>query len=221
LLAIGLVIALILPARRVAREPARKAQCVNNLKQIALALLNYRDTFHTFPPAYTQDADGKRLHSWRTMILPYMEQASVHRRVKWGKPWDDAANQAVREMPMNPWVCPSLANVAHSGTTYLAVLAPDGVFSGTEGRLKGEVNDESPVCMMVVEVSEDRAVNWMSPHDISEAEFLEMLHSDETFAHDGGVNVVYSDGSAGFLKVDTTAEELRELISINNKKGKR
>ena len=49
---------LFLPASRGAREPARRSQCKNNLKQIALALFNYHDQYNALPPAYTVDADG-------------------------------------------------------------------------------------------------------------------------------------------------------------------
>ena len=45
--------------------------CVNNLKQIALALHNYEEVYKVLPPAYTVDAQGRPLHSWRTLILPY------------------------------------------------------------------------------------------------------------------------------------------------------
>ena len=76
-----LVIALMLPAQRRAREPARRSQCKNNLKQIGLALHNYHETYGAFPPAYTVDADGKRLHSWRTLILPYLDQAPLYDKI--------------------------------------------------------------------------------------------------------------------------------------------
>ncbi|MEZ6144785.1 MAG: DUF1559 domain-containing protein [Planctomycetaceae bacterium] len=51
---------------------SRHLQCKNNLKQIMLALHNYHDDFGTFPPAYTVDENGKRMHSWRTLIWPYL-----------------------------------------------------------------------------------------------------------------------------------------------------
>src|SRR5258708_3361414 len=69
---IGLLIGLLLPAPRSARPAARRAQCNNNLKQIALALQNYEQAHKALPPAYTVDAEGRPLHSWRTLILPYL-----------------------------------------------------------------------------------------------------------------------------------------------------
>src|SRR5262245_46299640 len=71
---IGILIALLLPATRSARPAARRAQCTNNLKQIALALRSYEQDHKALPPAYTVDESGRPLHSWRTLILPHLEQ---------------------------------------------------------------------------------------------------------------------------------------------------
>ncbi len=79
---IALLIALILPAVQQARESARRSQCLNNLKQIGLALHNYESAFSSFPAGtrgglfWTQTGvkDGT---NWRTSILPYLDQAPV------------------------------------------------------------------------------------------------------------------------------------------------
>ncbi|HSG73025.1 MAG TPA: DUF1559 domain-containing protein, partial [Planctomycetaceae bacterium] len=91
-LVIVVLIALLMPVTRNAGPAARRWACKNNLKQIGLALHNYHDSFGTFPPAYTVDADGKPLHSWRTLILPFVEQQSLYDSIDLTKPWDDPAN---------------------------------------------------------------------------------------------------------------------------------
>src|SRR4051812_10772656 len=90
---IGVLIALLLPAVQAAREAARRASCINNLKQMGLALQNYHDTVGTFPMSYaarskftdgaTDTASG---WGWAAMILPQMEQSSVFNAVNFGLP---------------------------------------------------------------------------------------------------------------------------------------
>lgn len=83
---IAILIALLLPAVQQAREAARRTQCRNNLKQIALALHNYESAHRIFPPAYfgsmVQDTEQEQHgHGWGTMLLPFLEQANVYNRV--------------------------------------------------------------------------------------------------------------------------------------------
>ena len=61
---------------------------MNNIRNITLALLNYADTHKAFPPAYTVDANGNRLHSWRTLLLPYLDQQSLYESIDFSKPWN-------------------------------------------------------------------------------------------------------------------------------------
>jgi type II secretory pathway pseudopilin PulG len=77
---IAILVALFLPAIRSAPNAARRSQCNNNLRNIALALQNYAEVYQALPPAYTVDADGRPLHSWRTLILPYIEQKGCTKR---------------------------------------------------------------------------------------------------------------------------------------------
>src|SRR5262249_20258199 len=69
---IAILIFLFLPAVRSSGPAVLRVQCTNNLKQIALALYNYEQEHKALPPAYTVDANGRPLHSWRTLILPYL-----------------------------------------------------------------------------------------------------------------------------------------------------
>jgi len=84
---IGILVALLLPAIQAARESARRTQCVNNLKQIGLALHNYHDSHNRFPPGFArtlgsgnQGTAARRMNgnwAWGAFILPYMELSSL------------------------------------------------------------------------------------------------------------------------------------------------
>ncbi|MCA9206080.1 MAG: DUF1559 domain-containing protein, partial [Planctomycetales bacterium] len=61
-----------------ARRHAIASVSQGPLNQLTLALHNYHDTFGSFPPAYVADAAGRPIHSWRVLILPYIEQRGLY-----------------------------------------------------------------------------------------------------------------------------------------------
>ncbi|MEM4188369.1 MAG: DUF1559 domain-containing protein [Candidatus Hadarchaeum sp.] len=82
---IGILIALLLPAVQSAREAARRTQCTNNLKQLALALHTYHDSFQRFPALGVRmiNVSGREWHfySWAMMVLPFVEQRNLYEDV--------------------------------------------------------------------------------------------------------------------------------------------
>ena len=162
-------ILMLLPAKRSAREAARRNSCMNNLKQISLALINYESANGAYPPAYTVDADGRPLHSWRTLILPYMEQLPLYQSIDLTKPWDDPANEhAYNSMP-EVYGCPSdpTANANKHFTTYLAVVTPDSAIRTADSLSFNEISAPSET-LLVIDAAPSQATHWMSPVDADE-----------------------------------------------------
>jgi len=91
-LCLACIIGGLLPAFYTAREAARRMTCSSMLKQITLAFHNYHDAHHSFPPAYTVDANCKPLHSWRVLILPYLEKNDLYSKIRLYEPWDSEYN---------------------------------------------------------------------------------------------------------------------------------
>ncbi len=82
---IGILVALLLPAVQSAREAARRVACANNLKQLALGLLNFHDTQKQFPRGVYSDLSGRYDQDglgWGTKILPYIEQQNVYNQLQ-------------------------------------------------------------------------------------------------------------------------------------------
>src|SRR5687767_1534855 len=89
---IGVLVALLLPAVQAAREAARRSQCGNQLKQIALGVLNFESAKGHFPAGagYNgREIDSPQLSTWTVDILPYAEQAPLHRL--WDRRYDFAS----------------------------------------------------------------------------------------------------------------------------------
>ena len=121
---IAVLIALLLPAVQAAREAARRAQCVNNLKQIGLAMHNYSTSVGTLPPGKNGDAWG----TWLVAVLPYVEQQAVFNAwnsfgnnsglagyVDWPLRYNGVCNITVTSTRVNAYACPS--DGGNSGVT--------------------------------------------------------------------------------------------------------
>jgi prepilin-type N-terminal cleavage/methylation domain-containing protein/prepilin-type processing-associated H-X9-DG protein len=104
---IGVLIALLLPAVQQAREAARRASCVNNLKQIGLALMNYESTFKVFPPGVIFVTTA----STHTQLLPYMEADAGYVTFNFSNDINrlvqHPSNQTAREQKVAVFNCPS------------------------------------------------------------------------------------------------------------------
>jgi prepilin-type processing-associated H-X9-DG protein len=191
------LIALLLPAVQAAREAARRAQCINNLKQIGLAMFNYESANGCFPPAAIYDADGKPLLSWRVLILPYLGQSTLYSQFHLDEPWDSPNNKPLSDMVMNVYKCPSNPEPG-ALTGYQAIVDPRSMFTGKPaGVTIREITDGTANTLLVVE--SNRAVPWSKPDDLSLASLTDQGQGAGS-KHPGGFNASMADGSVRFIK---------------------
>jgi prepilin-type N-terminal cleavage/methylation domain-containing protein/prepilin-type processing-associated H-X9-DG protein len=120
---IGVLIALLMPAVQAARGAARRAQCVNNLKQMGLALANYESSLQAFPPSFVGDPKAVGLaygvsypdgnmstvpgFAWGTLILPQLEQAPVYASFNTNLPCWAPENGTSAQTKLAVFLCPS------------------------------------------------------------------------------------------------------------------
>ena len=107
---IGILIALLLPAVQAAREAARRAQCLNHLKQLGLAMHNYAASWGCFPPSAivdrTTQSTGNNV-SWgiHGRILPFLEQTALGAQINLNAAWD--SQLVIHQVRIPVFSCPS------------------------------------------------------------------------------------------------------------------
>ena len=109
---IAILIGLLVPAVQKVREAANLTTCTNNLKQIGLAMHNYHGSLGTFPVGYYDPTPWPQLDNgpgwgWGALLLPYLEQDTLYKRINFNLDVGDPANAAVRTVFLKSFACPS------------------------------------------------------------------------------------------------------------------
>lgn len=212
----GIPIALLLPAVQQAREAARRSQCKNNLKQIGLALHNYNDVYGTLPPAFIADENGKPMHSWRVLILPYLDEQPLYSEYNFSEPWDGPNNSRLLSRMPAVYKCPSDPNAAPAfHTAYAAVFGEHCLFRGAEPVAFGSVADGLSNTLMVGEAT-GAGIPWMKPEDV-DIEAHPALGDQQGFSsfHTGGVQFLMGDGSVHYLNDGISQQTLDALYTTD------
>ncbi len=216
-----------------ARESARRAQCSNNMKEIALALQAYHQANGSFPPPYTTDKTGKPMHSWRVLILPYLDMGPLYKTYDFTEPWDGPKNKRLLAKCPRTYLCPSDPPASISvatPTSYLAVVGPKAAWANEKPRRLADVSGETRNTILLVEVANSHVL-WTEPRDLSpdalgvtDAKSSPLVVSsnhgqreDFFFKYDraSGVNVAMVDGSVRYLWLgNRSIDDLRKLLQI-------
>ena len=220
----AVVIALLLPAFQTARINDRRASCGNNLKQIVIALHNYHDVYGTLPPAYIADENGKPTHSWRVLILPFMEHKTLYDEYRFDEPWDGPNNRLLADRIRRVYSCPS----AQAGTrnpvetNYVAIVGPSTPWPEQKVRSFPVFKDGTANVILVVEVVNSQ-IHWMEPRDLHASQMTSTINSDIfphgqgiCSGHKGGAQVGMADGAVKFLPEETPPDVLRRLVNIDD-----
>ena len=162
------------------RESAARRRSINNLKQIGLAMHNFHSVHNQFPPAVIFGPDGKPWHSWRVLILPFIEQAGVYNAYDFGQPWDSPKNKALFDKMPDVYRDPIYGDTNEPYTNYAAFVGPNAIFRpagakqtdledppiGKGGRGLQNITDGSSNTLMVSSIEPARRVLWTKPEDI-------------------------------------------------------
>jgi prepilin-type processing-associated H-X9-DG protein len=223
-LAALLATALLLPMWSRAVSPARRCQCGNNVNRIVRALHNYHDAHGSFPPTYVADENGRPMHSWRVLLLPFLDQQLLYEQYDFDEPWDGPNNSRLAAQTPDPFQCPEEPRRMIPTTSYVAVIGSETMWPGSQPISLNDFTDDPAETLLVVEVA-NSGINWMEPRDLDiSAITLEVnpkngrgissLHPGSRFPREpGGAHVAFADGSVRFLPDTTVPEDLRAMLT--------
>ena len=206
------LIALLLPTVQSAREAARRAQSMNNMKQLGLAFHNYHDTYKKFPGSTNLGPDGKTVHSWRVAVLPFVDQNELYKQYKLDEPWDSEHNkQLVEKMPA-VFRSPSATN-GQNFPSYFGLTGPSaGLGDGNGEKMRNFTDGTSNTILLV---GAERDIPWTKPEDIP----FDPEKDLPKFGghHQGGFLALFADGSVRLIESTIDKDALKALLTRNGR----
>ena len=222
---ISLLLALLWPGIRAAKEAPRRMTCQNHLKQIAIGCHNYHITHGSFPSAYAINEEERPLYSWRVNILPFIEQQKLYDIFHLDESWDSGHNQALFENRSVIYACPQQYRFEGQpgDCPYGMIVGPNTISSGPNAVTISKVTDGLANTIIVAETRKN--IPWPSPTDISFASLaMGVLKRNDSRALEDGISsrhrkeetaVVFADGSVRMLSSKIKPEILQALATIN------
>jgi hypothetical protein len=199
-------------------EPSRRMQCSNQLKQIGLALQWYHDTYGSLPPAYLADSNGKPIHSWRVLLLPFMDQKALFNKYSFDEPWNGPNNRKLHQFVMEAYRCPSRPRrQSATDTSYVVVTGPNTMWPGSKSTSFADISDGTSNTLMVVEMA-NSGIHWMEPRDLDMATMPLAINAPNapsiSSPHHNVALAVFVDGHTSALSKNTPAKIVELLLTI-------
>jgi hypothetical protein len=182
-----------------------------------LAVANYHQTFGCYPPAYVADRDGKPMHSWRVLILPFLGQEELYAAYNFAEPWDGPNNRKLENQIGHLYLRAGLDSDKIETTSFVAVVGSQTVWPGERPMSDKEIGDGTSQTLLAVEVPDGR-FRWMEPKDLEfdRMSFRINLSSRKGLGSRlGGARVVTADGMVRTLKEDFDPRTLKAMLTAN------
>lgn len=199
-----------LPAVTAARAAAYRAQSVNNMKYIGLAMHNYANTDGRFPPAVGYKPGSKVPFSWRVAILPYLDQQNeLYKQYDFNEPWDGPNNRKLLDRMPQVYARPGdQPDTRHAA--YFVLTGPDTAFPPDGPGVKlVDITDGTSNTIMTVEAKRD--IPWTKPEDIP-YDAAKPVPELGGFNPDG-FNVGFCDGPVRHMSNRVNEAVLRALMT--------
>ena len=208
-------------------QAGRQTSCLGNLKMIGFAMLDYAEVYGCFPPAYIPDKEGRPMHSWRVLIMPFLNEQAFLDSYRFDEPWNSPHNRALAHgVPhgMDPnypiYHCPSDRDSDKWDTSFVMVVGPQTISDGPSATGRNDVPDGISNTVFIVEMC-DSGIHWMEPRDLRFDEMSFKINDPDgrglRSKHPGGVSVVTGDCVVHVLRLDIDPRVLKGLLTRNGR----
>jgi hypothetical protein len=202
-----------------------RAASMRNLTRIAEALNAYAADYGSYPPSATVDSTGKKLHSWRVLILPYLGEEELYSKFDLSKSWDDPKNFGQSMNMPSPYRHPGGLTGAMPGVSAYYLIVGPGTLHPSLGPLgPNGITDRPSHTILVAEGSPlVPSGSWTEPMDLDITKMRGDLTANPGIELGGqledGVCFATVDGRAHYLPM--TVEPRRVLALITAGGGER
>lgn len=201
---------------------AHRMRCLHHMRQLTLGLHKYEIAHGHFPPAYTVDDQGRPMHSWRVLILPYIDEALLYQEFRLDEPWDSPHNLALAQKMPDVFRCPSSQRGPTQWTNYVAPVGPQSMWPEHQTITLRDIGDWESRTIALIEWPESNIL-WTEPRDLPADNLTPLTHPAwEDFRNrhrpdrNGDVAVGFADGTVSFLSLPKLSPlTLRALITPN------
>ncbi len=215
----------------------RRPECQIRMRQLVLAMHTYHDVHGHLPPAVVFDDLGNPMHSWRALILPFLETDGIGKRYNFEQPWDSTHNLAVAEaLDFRLFQCSKLEQRTWWGgtrppknrlTNYLALTGSGTAFERRKQTTFDSFTDGAGNAILLVDIS-NSDVRFLEPRDITAEEFVAAfarsraeIAADDIrgsepceFSRHGTLKIGLADASWRDMQRRTSDDTVRALTTI-------
>lgn len=224
---VGLVFGLFfygLPAFQEFREMQDRVGTMRNIEKIASAMAAYAADHGTYPPAIIRDSNGAPMHSWRVLLLPYLNQTELHNQYNFDKPWNAPENSALSALMPDVYFAQSSQGGPAYEACYQLVTGPN-TLNPTTGPLRPDqcLDDPAKTAIVVEAYSGTSGIvstgGWLEPTELDITKMTGQIGLSQGVeiggVTSGGAAIATADGRAHFLSENTTPDLVLAILTAN------
>ncbi|MCF0234583.1 MAG: DUF1559 domain-containing protein [Thermoguttaceae bacterium] len=206
------------------RESARRERCDVNLARLYMGLAEYADANGSFPPAFVADAEGRKLHSWRVLVLPFIGEAELFSKIRLDESWDSEYNAQFHAQSLPIFQCASSPNEFQKpGFCAVSAVLGERTAFPEDGRAVALTQLADGAANTILLVERKRPICWMNPDaELTETQVLadnaKPTKEREDFGswHGPGEYVLFCDGHRAFVSEKVDEKILKLLLNIDD-----